>query len=451
MSAYQQQQQPLGYIPAHNQNNQGQNQQQPIGYIPAHNQNNQGQNQQQLAAFMLQLQQQQQQQVQQPVQQPMPPLNGALPLQIQVPVPVGGNIHIGGQVPGIGGPVLQNGGQVVPAVMNNNWGEEVVVRSKRRKKAVKDATTLGNGKISLNESVKALIHHVIRKYIYRRVKFLSSPAQQVKFVADVFEATEMINFHGGLQEFASVCGDFCLSNLNAQRNYIVDQVKNCVWDYMDDHEGEEPDFALMKSFAKREVVWNTASAPTKRLFAWYAGPLLTRATGVEDWGKPKMCFERISAARLPNQPTKKHVPPSTEAFLLLILEGHVPVWKAQYDFRQTNSKDVEYPNIRFKKDVVIPDDRKPFICKFTNPNGGGGKYGGWYEAVWDQFLTNKTEITIARQGPNVEALENSVMLALRTKCKITQTTMAEWLAAKNAKTTANPVLPVERAGLCDEE
>lgn len=381
--------------------------------------------------------------------QAMPPLAGA----VQLPVPV-----VGGPVPGVGGPVLGPGGQVpVPGGLVFGPAGQVVVpvpfviQSRQRTEAVKSAVLNGNGKITLNESIKALIHNTVRHFIFRRVKFLTSAKQQTSYVQHVFEAMKMINFGGGLPEFQCTYGSFCVAQMNGQRNYVVDQVKKAVWDYMDSNAGDPPDYDVMKSFAKREIVWETATDDTKKLFVWYAGKLLTRVAGGTDWGKPKMCFEHISIAHFADNPNKKHIPAGTEAFLLLVLEGHCPVWKAQYDFRQDNDKDVEYPNIRFKRAEDIPVDHRKFVCKYTNPNGGGGRYGGWRETAWDKYIENKDELVIARQKPTVHLLEEGVMLALREKCNITQSTEAEYEAAKKKRKTANAVVPVERGGMMDEE
>jgi hypothetical protein len=127
------------------------------------------------------------------------------------------------------------------------------------------------------------------------------------------------------------------------------------------------------------------------------------------------------------------------------------VWKAQFDFRKTNKKDVPFPNIRFAAGDVIPDESKPFICLNTNPNGGGSKYGGWREEAWDRFLTLKKEITTDRVLADVNVLEHAVMEAIRVKDDITQTNLAEYLLAKKKRKSVVTPGPAERAGMMDEE
>lgn len=92
----------------------------------------------------------------------------------------------------------------------NNTVMPFVIQSRQRTEAVKAAMLNGNGKITLNESIKALIHNTVRHFIFRRtIKFLTSANQQTSYVQHVFEAMAMVNFGGGLPEFHSTYGNFC--------------------------------------------------------------------------------------------------------------------------------------------------------------------------------------------------------------------------------------------------
>ena len=108
------------------------------------------------------------------------------------------------------------------------------------------------------------------------------------FAKEVFDATEMKNFIGGLKEFQTTYGEYCLAVLNSHRNYIVDQIRNVIMDYLSDHNGTLPSITTMEMFAKRGFVWADATPATQRLFVWYVCTLMKKAAGTEDWKKPRM-------------------------------------------------------------------------------------------------------------------------------------------------------------------
>ena len=223
--------------------------------------------------------------------------------------------------------------------------------NRRKNKAAKTATR-GTPKVTRCGQTMAHINQAIKDVVFRTVKFMTTDAEQVEFVKMVFKAIDFADpFPGGFEEFHRVYHAYCLHQLNDHRNYVVQQTRKEIWAYMSGHDGVPPSFSLLEAIVMRTASSNPNQAQ-KTLAVWYVGKLLTRVTGTVDWAKPRYYYEHLSEAHFPDKPNKKYVPPSTEALLLLICKGHIPVWKAQWDYRKLHGYDAPLPNIRIKNPII---------------------------------------------------------------------------------------------------
>ena len=308
--------------------------------------------------------------------------------------------------------------------------------NRRKNKAAKTATR-GTPKVTRCGQTMAHINQAIKDVVFRTVKFMTTDAEQVEFVKMVFKAIDFADpFPGGFEEFHRVYHAYCLHQLNDHRNYVVQQTRKEIWAYMSGHDGVPPSFSLLEAIVMRTASSNPNQAQ-KTLAVWYVGKLLTRVTGTVDWAKPRYYYEHLSLAHFPDKPNKKYVPPSTEALLLLICKGHIPVWKAQWDYRKLHGYDAPLPNIRIKN-PDNPDELTAFRNKYTEPAGGGDKFGGWTEEAITLFAKYREDITDARLLDTTPAFEEMLMLGLRAKHNVAHANIAAYEAAQNTPRAKDP-------------
>lgn len=344
----------------------------------------------------------------------LPPLAGATPMQVNCP--------------------QNQQGESVQQLQQPQF----VHQANRRKKKVAKLSNRGTPRVTKNEQTMAHIKHAVKDTVFRIVKFMTTDQEQLTFVKMVFNAIAFAEpYPGGFEEFHRVYQSYCLHELNDHRNYIVAQTRKEVFSYMNAHDGDEPLFSKIEA-----IVMRTASSEPeeedKKLAVWYVGKLLTRVTGTIDWCKPRYYYEHISDSHFPDKPNKKHVPPSTEALVLLICDGHIPVWKAQWDYRKEHGEDTPYPNVRVKPAPDEVDKFANFRNKHTEPAGGGDKFGGWTKEAITLFAKFKADITAARAKETNSDFEEMLMVGLREKHKVPHSTIQAYEAAQNTPRSKDP-------------
>lgn len=142
-----------------------------------------------------------------------------------------------------------------------------------------------------------------------------------------------------------------------------------------------------------------------KLFQYYVDGCLRQAAGHTNFC-PAICQSTpISEAKTRDKidPGKKVFPPGIEAFTVLAFENNVEKWPKSvewYDNPENNGKDFpKYCPTKSKTDFL-------WVCgRYTNPNSGQCKLGGWKKEGRDRYKAIKERIQTARKDKNYLEVE----------------------------------------------
>jgi hypothetical protein len=141
----------------------------------------------------------------------------------------------------------------------------------------------------------------------------------------------------------------------------------------------------------------------------------------------------VSYLKLEDGSNKERVPPSTEAFALLVFENCYDKWKNTHEYLQDpNNKDKKRPRYEKKKD---PNSIK-FKGLYSDPNSGQAKFGGWSDEGLVRFYDLCKQISDNRKEnkEHIEAMDQLIV----DKIKEEQEANGGFKEPKAAKKAAKP-------------
>ena len=224
-----------------------------------------------------------------------------------------------------------------------------------------------------------------------------------------------------------------MTALNKTRTYVVQRIRHVVFEYVRDKVTVEamPTFEAILSCIDRSI--DLKIPDNVELWTFYCDEILPHAIGnVCAFGENLRCFERISTSHLPNSPNSLRVPPSTEAFLALCFDNYRSVWMEQYAYKEENGWKSKLPKPR-QENGEVPADMKKWCSKYTSPDTGSKKWGGWNKAGMEKFIELCETNRQARVTDSSHALEQQALVLLKTVHKIEDESYEEWMRKKSAK------------------
>jgi hypothetical protein len=164
---------------------------------------------------------------------------------------------------------------------------------------------------------------------------------------------------------------------------------------------------------KEMTVDEDATAYLTFLFEWYYTQYLPSIAMNKWWGEEKHHKGCASTMTLPNEPRKLMVPPSTEAFALVVYENCYKRWQAMLEFRK----------IPANKGKPMPKHKKSdpateiYRGKFTDGAAGTARFGGWNVKGRNLFvkLTRKIALNRRENKEQIAGIEMQIKNAALAK------------------------------------
>jgi hypothetical protein len=277
--------------------------------------------------------------------------------------------------------------------------------------------------------MERLIKDKVRCELWRTIKFITHTSQKEEITEKLRGMLNLEAHEGNSPAAQAARENWCriyesvvMSEINKCRTYVIGRIREAVFEYKDTHKGEFPPLDLWKLCASREIKEDNMT-----VFVDYMDKLLPRATGnTVHWGKSKRCFETVSTCSFPGTPEAMFVPPSTEGFLLTVLEGYGTVWHKQWLFKQEHGKKAELPCPRAKQGEELSAEDKTWLSKYTNMDNGQKEFGGWLPEGIKKFVDNTIMVRQARQMGRAPTLEARALALMRTRNGVTVQTAAEF-------------------------
>ena len=301
----------------------------------------------------------------------------------------------------------------------------------------------GSGKVKKKserkDDMERLIKNTIRNVLWRTVKFLTHTTQKMEISERVRSMLELEEHEGdspaavaARENWLRVYSCVVTSEINKCRSYVIGRIRDAVGDYRDAHDGKFYSVKELRKCSIRKI--NTVEE--EEMFVFYIDKLLPRATGNTDhWGLTKRCFETPSMCAFPEDPEKLFVPPSTEGFLMVVLEGYWLVWEKQWNYKKLHGKKAELPCPRGTKEKPLTDDDKLWLSKYTNMDAGQREFGGWKTTGINRFVEYTGNCKKSRAVAKAATVEAKALPVVRANNKITVATLAEYTDKKRKSPT----------------
>jgi hypothetical protein len=296
-----------------------------------------------------------------------------------------------------------------------------------------------SGKHDKNDPHPLLIKKKFREEIWRTYKFITSDAQEktitgsVCDIIDIPEAKDEQWRELWIANYSSVCS----RELNQTRSYVLARLKDASFAYMDRNDGDLFSEADILACLSRKVM-----PELHECFDWYVNNYLPHATANADhWSTGKRHYSTLSVCGRPKAARKLYVPPSTEAFAVTAFEcfrtAWVELWALKKKYPRTKfiprkkPKDSEAPPYVVGQggDKVYLYDAK-FKGKWTVPDAGQSKYGGWTTEGVMRFVELKDVNKAARSKPTSSKMEMDCLSRLRKVHGITAPNPTENMVKK---------------------
>ena len=205
-----------------------------------------------------------------------------------------------------------------------------------------------------SDPIPKLIREAIKDVVWRTKKFVTSEAQEVALARDVYAAIEIKDkgAEGHEEAFIERYRSKCTELLNGQRSYVQANAKAAANDWMADNNGILPEVAEIKACLSRYAPpeGEEALARWKKVWVWYWDVYVPFIAGNKfHWNESKRHYEcmsesavvgsgdvKPSAAKKAKKAGKKtpevalNVPPSTEAYAVVMFENCRTKWMEEY-------------------------------------------------------------------------------------------------------------------------
>ena len=332
---------------------------------------------------------------------------------------------------------------------------------KLRKKNQKLAAMkeLDDTKVTDGDPVVALVKTACSQNIWRQVKFVTKPADEIKITGElvldslveqgILEAlTPELREHW-IRKYAPAV----VKQINYTRSYVLARLKDCVFSLLDalDQKLEKNNQGNPKAeppSLERILACLTRTTTNKDDFDWYWDSLITAATGNRHhWCEDHRYFETISVAAPKDDPKAFYIPTGTEAFTVAAYECFHKAWHNMWLLKKkypkatlvpckSEGKDSDY---ELKNNKLYLYDRK-YKGLWTVSDGGQAKYGGWSRDGIYRWVALRKMNREARATDATTKMEEECLERLRQKHGIIHATPEDHKRAKNSKsapTSAN--------------
>ena len=129
------------------------------------------------------------------------------------------------------------------------------------------------------------------------------------------------------------------------------------------------------------------------LLDWYVKKLVPTVAGCKLFDAKIRHFEPLSSSEIPNSEGKLRVPPSTEAFTLLMYKNCKSKWEAMHNHTEIKKLKLAFP--RYSKRE--PEQNKEWNTLYSDAASGQNKFGGWKKAGLKEFIRLQAVISKARE------------------------------------------------------
>ena len=305
------------------------------------------------------------------------------------------------------------------------------------------ATPAKRSKTGISAQMKKIIENCVKDKLWRTQKFVTSQAQLTAFTTKVWENLDIADAYRNVltpETWQETHRNMCSTALNTQRTYVVGRLREAAKDYMAVNGIDKlPTYGQIESLATRQI----RTPEMKKLFIWYLDILVRRASGNKyDYSVNKRCFAGPSTCTFANHHTKLHIPPSTEAFIVLAWDCYRAKWIAQKEFQDANpGKELPKPR-HLNGKLENPADSK-YLGKYTNIDSGSTIMGGWSHAGMLKFDTLTKQVKAARLTPECAALEAEALPGVRANNKVNYATLEELEQSKRRTPVSGVVPPAE--------
>ena len=273
-----------------------------------------------------------------------------------------------------------------------------------------------NVKEDILESVVAAIKKGLKK-CFRTTKFVNSDRGLFDLtmrVIDVVSMEDLVHKPNETQQqhrkieqkrmvFFKQYGKIVARELNTHRNYVQVELKKICLKWMVDNKTnklftvEDLEFAIKRDFSSIQ------DDPEKLkyfhdLLDYYVDRMVPAVAGNTNasFGRHTRHFEPLCTAEVPNcvEKNKLKVPPTTEAFILLLVKNCDIKWEAMNDWDVAQKHPGPYPRYMKSK----PDKNLRWKTKYTDNASGQSKFGGWSKEGIKEFVRLKDMITEVRKN-----------------------------------------------------
>ncbi len=301
------------------------------------------------------------------------------------------------------------------------------------------------GKKKSNDPFMVPLTEALKYTVWAEAKFVYQPSDVLKFTKRLFQATgipdlfeedgQKLSKKGreDLKEYSEACRHL----LNDHRNNCINQIKNEVFKWLKDQEIKQ--LPPMEEFLK---ILQRDQDADKDIFAWYWQDLLPKAAGASKiWSSEVKFFGRISDHSPENAPDKPYITPTTEAFLVVVLENYHSRWPALYQMQDKSKLPVRYTKTSTKRlahqyNYVDTTKNPAFNAKFTPIDGGQKNHTGWSDEGLKRFVQLWDLNKEARKKKQTKALEDKILAKIRKENGITGDTFADFQRNQGKKEAA---------------
>jgi hypothetical protein len=228
---------------------------------------------------------------------------------------------------------------------------------------------------------------------------------------------------------------------------------------MEANNGYFPSSAMLLACLERKI--DLEKAADAQFFEVYWDGLLPKTTGNKhDWSPAHSHYVKITDGAPPNSPNSLYITPSTEAFVVAVIESNEERWVETYRQKQANpgktiaffptwQDETQEPPTQSDDGKTIYVYGDQFLGKYTDQNKGQTKNPGWTKKGRDRFKELIALNKAARAKPQTLALEQEFLNRLRAKYNLTAPNKEEEDKNKRRKNKKEVVEEVESEGEWD--
>ena len=340
-------------------------------------------------------------------------------------------------------------------------------RYKRERDAVIAASAQKKGKIGdKNDEVVRLTRLCLKNHVFKTFKYVTTVPGEIRLTEAVMDNINIKGLTGDEPEVAVERENFMrnyqkiiTSQLNEVRNNTQSRVKEVVKGWVEAAKKPRalPPLKDLVAICNRKLDLKDPKALEIALF--WVDKILPACTGTSQQFAPSVrYFQTISKAKSNPEATFGDMTPETEAFALVCIENNYKKWPKLWELeRKEPNKKLKTVVMKEKKDdhVEKPDSKYYYISdypdlatKYTNPDSGQEKYGGWNEQGIRRFIEIKNINANKRASDAGKAWEAELLEELRKSKNITAATWEEQQKL-NGKAKANKA--ASAAGITNDD